>query len=90
MLASVVDARYRPVVMGAHNLIRIAISLFVVVLVGVSALGWVWVGDHLSPAQAVAGRVVLTAGIIAAGVAVSMLWRWNPGSGGNSAHRRPS
>ncbi len=76
--------------MGAHNLIRVAISLFVVLLVGVSSLGWVWVGNHLSPAQALAGRVVLTAGIVAAGAAVSMLWRWNPGSGNNSPHGRPN
>ena len=76
--------------MPAHNVIRIAISLFVVVLVTVSALGWVWLGTHLSPAQAVAGRVVLTAGMIAAGAALSMLWRWNPGTGGNSPHRPPS
>jgi drug/metabolite transporter (DMT)-like permease len=75
---------------GAHNLIRAAISLFVVVLVCVSALGWVWVGEHLTPAQALAGRVVLAAGIIAAGGALSMLWRWNPGSGRDPAHGRRS
>ena len=75
--------------LGAHNVIRIVISLFVAVLVLVSTLGWVWVGERLSPAQAVAGRVVLAAGMIAAGVALSMLWRWRPGSG-RSAHRPPS
>ena len=73
---------------GAHNVIRIVISLFVAVLVLVSTLGWVWVGERLSPAQAVAGRVVLAAGMIAAGVALSMLWRWRPGNG--PAHRPPS
>ncbi len=74
---------------GAHNVIRIAISLFVAVLVWVSVLGWVWAGTHLSPAQAVAGRVVLAAGMIAAGAALSMLWRWRPGNG-RPAHRPPS
>ena len=74
---------------GAHNVIRIAISLFVVVLVWVSALGWIWVGTHLSSALALAARVVLAAGMIAAGAALSMLWRWSPGEGGPS-HRRPS
>ena len=74
---------------GAHNVIRIAISLFVVVLVWVSALGWIWVGTHLSSALALAARVVLAAGMIAAGAALSMLWRWSPGDGGAS-HRPPS
>jgi hypothetical protein len=74
---------------GAHNVIRLAISLFVVVLVWVSALGWIWAGTHLSAGQAVASRIVLAAGVIAAGAALSMLWRWRPGGGG-PAHRPPS
>jgi hypothetical protein len=76
--------------MVARSVIRLAISLFVVVLVVVSALGWVWAGTHLSPAQALAGRVVLAAGVIAAGAALSLLWRWSPGEGGPPTHRRPS
>ena len=74
---------------GAHNVIRIAISLFVVVLVWVSALGWIWAGAHLSPTLAFAARVVLAASVIAAGAALSLLWRWRPGAGGQ-AHRPPS
>ena len=75
--------------MVARSVIRLAISLFVVVLVAVSALGWVWAGTHLSPGQAVAGRAVLAAGVVAAGAALSLLWRWRPGEGG-PAHRPPS
>ena len=75
--------------MNARNIIRIAISLFIAVLVAVSALGWIWVGARLSPAQAVAGRVVLAAGVIAAGFALSVLWRWQPGNG-PPVHRPPS
>ena len=74
---------------GAHNVIRLAISLFVVLLVWVSTLGWIWVGSHLSPTLAFAARVVLAGGMIAAGAALSLLWRWRPGHGG-PAHRPPS
>jgi hypothetical protein len=79
---------FRPM-LGAHNVIRILITLFVAILVVVSALGWVWVGTHLSSALALAARVVLAAGMIAAGAALSMLWRWSPSDGG-PAHRPPS
>ena len=41
------------------NAIRLAASLFILVLIGVSAMGWVWTGTHQPPAQALAGRTVL-------------------------------
>jgi uncharacterized membrane protein (DUF485 family) len=64
---------------AARDGIRIAISLFVVVLVLVSAAGWNWLGTHLSRTQSVAGRGVLAAGIVAAGFALAVLWRRRPG-----------
>ena len=62
--------------------IRLAITLFVLVLVGVSALGWVWTGDNQSPPLATASRVVLSIGIGSGLVGLAAIWRYSQGSRG--------
>jgi hypothetical protein len=56
--------------------IRLAASLFILILIGLSAMGWVWTGTHEPPAQALAGRTVLAFGALAGFVGLVALWRW--------------
>jgi hypothetical protein len=57
------------------NAVRIAISLFILVLIGVSVVGWVWTGHHQSPSQSEASRVVLTLAALAGVAGLAALWR---------------
>ena len=57
------------------NILRIVISLFIFVLIGVSATGWVWAGSHQPAAQSAVSRVVLTLCILAGIVGLVALWR---------------
>ena len=56
--------------------IRLAASLFILGLIGVSAMGWVWTGTHQPPAQALAGRTVLALSALAGVIGLVALWRW--------------
>ena len=56
--------------------IRLAASAFILVLIVLSAMGWVWTGAHQPPAQALAGRTVLVLGALAGVVGLTALWRW--------------
>ena len=58
------------------NAIRVAASLFILVLIGLSAMGFMWTGTHQPPAQAVAGRIVLALSALAGVVGLIALWRW--------------
>jgi hypothetical protein len=58
------------------NAIRLGASLFILVLIGLSAMGWVWTGTHQPPDQALAGRAVLALGVLAGIVGLIALWRW--------------
>lgn len=60
--------------MTAMNVIRIAISAFIVVLIAVSITGWIWTGSHQAAAQSAASRVVLSLCIVAGIVGLSALW----------------
>ena len=60
------------------NLVRSAISLFIVVLIAVSTTGWIWTGSHQPAAQSAASRVVLTLCIVAGVVGLVALWRPRP------------
>jgi hypothetical protein len=51
------------------------ISAFLLILIGVSAVGWIWAGSHQPPEQALASRAVLTVGILAGVVGLAMIWR---------------
>jgi hypothetical protein len=57
------------------NVVRIVISLFILVLIAVSAAGWIWTGSHQPPLESEASRVVLTLGIVAGVAGLAALWR---------------
>jgi hypothetical protein len=61
--------------MDAINLVRIAISAFILVLIGIAGTGWVWAGNHQPTAQSTASRVVLTACILAGLTGLMAIWR---------------
>jgi hypothetical protein len=59
------------------TLIRLTATLFILVLIALSAMGWVWNGAHQASGQAAAaGRLVLTLGALAGVVGLIALWRW--------------
>jgi len=64
------------------NTIRIVISLFIAVLIAVSAVGWVWTGAHQPAPQATASHVVLGLGMLAGVVGVIAIWREKPAEHG--------
>ena len=64
--------------MSAMNAVRLAISLFIAVLIGVATRGWIWTGGHQPAAQAAASRVVLTLCIVAGLVGLAALWCGRP------------
>ena len=57
------------------HIVRITISLFILVLVGVAVVGWVWTGHHQSASQSEASRVVLTLAALAGVAGLVTLWR---------------
>ena len=57
------------------NVVRIAISLFILLLIGVSLVGWAWTNAHMPASQAEAGRAVLALGMLAGVVGLGALWR---------------
>jgi membrane protein YdbS with pleckstrin-like domain len=57
------------------NAIRIAASAFIVVLITLTAMGWVWTGTHQPPAQAMAARAVLALAALAGVIGLIALWR---------------
>jgi hypothetical protein len=60
------------------NIVRTVISMFLLVLIGISTSGWLWAGRNLPAPQAIAGRVVLTLCILAGIVGLVALWRPRP------------
>ena len=67
--------RHEDLHMEAMNVIRVAMSLFLVVLIVVAATGWLWTGSHQPANQALASRIVLTLCIACALVGLRALWR---------------
>jgi hypothetical protein len=55
--------------------IRVAASLFILVLIGLSAMGWIWTGTHQPPDQALAARTVLLLGALSGVGGLIALWR---------------
>jgi membrane protein YdbS with pleckstrin-like domain len=64
--------------MDAMNVVRIVISVFLLVLIGISAAGWMWTGAHQPPAQSAASRFVLGLCIIAGIGGLAAVWRARP------------
>jgi len=60
------------------NTVRLAISLFIVLLIIVSLAGWAWTAGHLVASQALAGRGVLALGMLAGVIGLVALWRPRP------------
>ena len=56
--------------------IRLVASAFILLLIALSAMGWVWTGAHQPPAQATAARTVLGLGALAGAGGLVALWRW--------------
>ena len=56
--------------------IRLVASLFILVLIGLAAMGWVWTGAHQPPDQAVAARTVLVLAALSGVGGLIALWRW--------------
>jgi len=56
--------------------IRLVASGFIIVLIALTAMGWVWTGSHQPPAQAIASRVVLALAALAGVAGLVALWRW--------------
>lgn len=57
------------------TVIRVLISLFVLLLIVVSAAGWIWAGSHQPPGQATASHLVLGLGMLAGVVCLVLIWR---------------
>jgi hypothetical protein len=55
--------------------IRVAISLFILILLIAVVAGWVWTGSHQPPAQSLASRVVLTVAALVGVVGLVKIWR---------------
>jgi hypothetical protein len=56
--------------------IRLAASVFILVLIVLSAMGWVWAGAHQPPDQALAARTVLGLSALTGVAGLVALWRW--------------
>ena len=56
--------------------IRLAASIFILILIGLSVLGWIWTGTHQPPAEAIAARIVLALAALAGVLGLVALWRW--------------
>lgn len=54
--------------------VRLAISFFILVVVGVLVRGWIWTGAHQAAAQARASHIVLGLGLIATLIGLAALW----------------
>jgi len=55
--------------------VRLAASFFILLLIALSAMGWVWSGAHQPPGQALAARVVLALAALVGVVGLVALWR---------------
>ena len=55
--------------------IRLAASFFILLLIALSAMGWVWAGTHQPPDQALAARTVLILGALTGVAGLVALWR---------------
>jgi membrane protein YdbS with pleckstrin-like domain len=58
-----------------RNRVRIAITVFVVALLGIVALGWIWTNTHQPPPLRIASHVVLSLAALAGLFALAKIWR---------------
>jgi hypothetical protein len=50
------------------------ITAFIPVLITTATTGWLWLGGHQAPAQALASRIVLTLCVVAGLIGVRAVW----------------
>ena len=60
--------------MDASTVVRAVITGFILVLITIASTGWLWVGSHQPPAQALASRIVLTLCVAAGLIGVKAVW----------------
>jgi len=58
----------------ARNVVRVVITAFIVVVITIATTGWLWVGTHQAPPQALASRVVLSLAVLAGLIGVKAVW----------------
>lgn len=56
------------------NAIRIAISVFIAMLIAIAILGWTWTTAHQTPSQATASHLVLGLAMLASVIGVLVIW----------------
>jgi hypothetical protein len=67
--------RHEPLAaMRAINLVRAAISFFILIVMGLAVTGWIWTGMHQAPSQARASHVVLALVVLAGLIGLRSLW----------------
>ena len=59
---------------SALTVVRCVITGFILVLITIATTGWLWVGSHQPPGQALASRVVLTLCVAAGLIGVMVVW----------------
>ena len=59
---------------SAKNAIRVAISLFIGVLIAISVLGWRWTSAHQTASQSAASHLVLALAILVGLIGVVVIW----------------
>jgi membrane protein YdbS with pleckstrin-like domain len=57
------------------RLVRVAITVFVLLLLAVVSLGWIWTGSHQPPPLRTASHVVLSIAAFAGIFALARIWR---------------
>jgi membrane protein YdbS with pleckstrin-like domain len=57
------------------RLVRVAITIFVVLLLTVVTMGWIWTGSHQPPPLRTASQVVLAVSAFAGIFALARIWR---------------
>lgn len=63
-----------PSALDAMNIIRITISLFILILIGIATAGWIWTARHQSVSQASASHLVLALASLAGIAGLIALW----------------
>jgi len=59
---------------SALTVVRVVITGFILVLITIASTGWLWVGGHQAPAQALASRIVLTLCVVAGLIGMRAVW----------------
>lgn len=60
------------------NIVRILITMFILLLLTVVALGWMWTTTHQPPGQSSASHIVLSVAALAGVFAITRIWRADP------------